>query len=91
MSCPTCTNAINTKEIKVLYSLYRGARSERNFIHVNLAIAIACVQIVFLAGIEETENEVTTNNLSAHVGKLGIFHFRKRVTRECLSSRFCAL
>ncbi|XP_046845837.1 adhesion G protein-coupled receptor L4-like [Xenia sp. Carnegie-2017] len=42
-----------------------GARSERNFIHVNLAIAIACVQIVFLAGIEETENEVLCTVVAA--------------------------
>lgn len=39
-------------------SEFRGARSDRNFIHVNLALAIGFAQITFLAGIDETGNKV---------------------------------
>ncbi|XP_028397360.1 uncharacterized protein LOC114521149 [Dendronephthya gigantea] len=35
-----------------------GARSERNFIHVNLAVAIGLAQVTFLAGIDETDYKV---------------------------------
>ncbi|XP_020624322.1 adhesion G protein-coupled receptor L3-like [Orbicella faveolata] len=35
-----------------------GVRSERNLIHVNLSLSIGIFQIIFLAGIEATSNEV---------------------------------
>lgn len=41
------------------YSHYhRGLRSERNLIHLNLSLSIGTFQIIFLAGIEATSNEV---------------------------------
>lgn len=40
------------------FHYYRGLRSERNLIHLNLSLSIGTFQIIFLAGIEATSNEV---------------------------------
>ena len=40
------------------FKLHSGVRSERNLIHANLSLSIGIFQIIFLAGIEATSNEV---------------------------------
>lgn len=40
------------------FHYHRGLRSERNLIHLNLSLSIGAFQIIFLAGIEATGNEV---------------------------------
>ena len=51
---------------------FSGARSERNFIHVNLAVAIGLAQVTFLAGIDETGYKVTWHKITlGEVGQMG--------------------
>lgn len=41
-----------------IIAAFSGLRSERNLIHLNLSLSIGTFQIIFLAGIEATSNEI---------------------------------
>ncbi|XP_032234741.2 adhesion G-protein coupled receptor D1 isoform X2 [Nematostella vectensis] len=49
----------------IIFTCVTGLRSKRNMIHLNLAINVGIVQVIFLAGIEATSNLVVCRIVAA--------------------------
>lgn len=57
-SCCTTSRSTTLLFVIICIFLYRLTRAETSIIHLNLVLALAVAQIVFLTGIEATQNKV---------------------------------
>lgn len=71
----------------LLFSVDRGLNNDRNIIHANLLTSMAIAQIIFLAGIEQTKNEVCSENNRQVEGYVAVGAELQRITLETESFR----